>query len=103
MTKAEILAETLRIRNNIPNRKYLNEEDKNWLIENVFKYHPNWNEKSAKPIKGIVVNNMFENPKYANTRCFYLIYKDNTYDNISFRWAIKHIPSQYKGKNIIIK
>lgn len=89
MKKNDLVAKCIQIRDSYKNRIPLNEEDKNWMMNEIFKYHPNWNDKRHKEIKEIIVNN---NWSHYNTRCFYLVFDDDTYDDISFRWCIQHRP-----------
>lgn len=91
ITKQSLIRKCIEIRDSYKNRENLSTEDKNWLLEEVFKYHPNWNNKVQKPIKNIIVNN---NWQQYNSRCFFLIYDDNTYDDISFRWSIQNRPKE---------
>lgn len=91
MTKNDLIKECIRIRDSYKNKETLNEQDKEWLLDEIFKYHPNWSEKGNKNIKDIIVNN---NWSHYNTRCFYIIYEDNTYDDISFRWCVQNRPKE---------
>ena len=91
MTKQGLIKECIRIRDSYSNRTPITDKDKKWLLEEIFKYHPNWDSKGDKIIDKIIVNN---NWSHYNTRCFYIVYSDNTYDDISFRWCIQNRPKE---------
>lgn len=89
MTKNDLVNICIGIRDSYKNKTPLNVKDKEWLLNEIFRYHPEWSIKSCKDIKDIIVLNNLE---HLNTRCFYLVYTDGTYDDISFRWCIQNRP-----------
>lgn len=52
-------------------------EDEKWLIDNIFKYHPNWNKK------GKDIDFVYIDKNDYGTRSFWIKYKDGHKDDIS--------------------
>ena len=87
--KSELTERCRKIKDSYKLRTTLNEEDKQWMLEEIFKYHQHWDIKSSKTIKDIIVGN---NPDYFYKPCFYLIYEYGTNDDISFVQCINNRP-----------
>lgn len=85
MNKEDLIKECLRIRNKYSNNIPLDDKDKNWMLEEIFKHHPNWNKRDNKPIKDVIIKNDWT---LHNNRSFYIVYDDNSCDHIAFRWCI---------------
>lgn len=75
--------------------EFLRNEDKKWLMENVLKYHPEWNWYASRKILGIKPE---LNTQQYNTKCFFIYFKDGTKSDISYKKCIKNIPKE-KLKN----
>lgn len=89
MLKLELIKECKRIRDKYENGVYLSNEDQNWLIENVFKFHPNWEWWYNQEITHFSVNH-----DGYKSRCFYVHFnKPEKYKsaNISWNKAIRNI------------
>ena len=61
----------------------VSDEDKKWLIDNVFKFHHNWYNKSLDMDYIYVGKNMYATVSY------WIKYKDGTSDDISWKQSIK--------------
>lgn len=59
----------------------------NWMIENVFKFHPGW---ASKEDRGILRMSTGRSIKYY-TPCFYLHFKDGSKCDISWTKSIANI------------
>lgn len=88
MTKTELTDKCRELASTYKNKQMpINEV--NWLIENVLKFHPDWDGYfNKKNIVTIIPKK--NNPKYG-TLCFYLIYSDDSEIDISYVKAIKNI------------
>ena len=50
MKKSELTERCRKIKDSYKQRTPLNDEDKQWMLEEIFKYHPHWDIKSSKTI-----------------------------------------------------
>lgn len=55
-----------------------------WLIENVFKYHPDWDEKQGEGIDHLEVG-----PDGYGGKCYYVVQTDGWKEDISFEAALR--------------
>lgn len=74
----------------------LNEDEKQWIIENVFSYNPEWDTYfNVKPIEKIIAGKQKQ-----GTLGFYLVYEDGTKTPISYTKIIdKYIKYKKLKKN----
>lgn len=71
--------------------EFLRNSDKKWLIDNVLKYHPQWNWYSSRKILGIKPE---INTKQYNTKCFFIYFKNGEKSDISYVKCIKNITKE---------
>lgn len=87
--KYKLVQECKRIRDKYENGVYLSSEDQEWLIDNVFKYHPNWDWWYNQGITHFSVNR-----DGYRSRCFYVHFSNpEKYSsaNISWNKSIRNI------------
>lgn len=87
MTKKEITNKCKELRDKYM-YKQVEKEDFDWLIENVFKFHPDWNTYFAP--KYVIGMTAKHNKNNYCTKCFYLIYADGTQEDISWNKSIEN-------------
>lgn len=87
--KYNLVQECKRIRDKYENGVYLSSEDQEWLIDNVFKYHSNWDWWYNQGITHFSVNH-----DGYRSRCFYVHFSNpEKYSsaNISWNKSIRNI------------
>jgi hypothetical protein len=83
-TKEKIEDRCREIIKNVPNGEYVAEEDIPFLMD-LFRYHDEWEQKSSKGIKNIIVEPSGE----FLTRAFVLILSDGSKMDISFKSIVR--------------
>lgn len=85
MTKKELTNKCREIRDKYISGGYLTDEEVNFLVSEVFKYHSEFKEKI-----GCGINKIYVDKADHGTYCFYINRKDNTNVKISFVHCIKN-------------
>lgn len=65
-------------------RQVVNEKHAKWLVDNVFMYHPEWDEK-----QGVGVDHFEVGPDGYGGKCFYIVQTDGWKEDISFEAALR--------------
>ena len=97
MNKKQLNNKCKEIRDKYNIKEIISDEDKAWLIENVFKYHPEWQWWEDQGIKYISVG---RSSKFG-TKCFYIHFVhpiDYNCADISWNKCINNISNEELNK-----
>lgn len=83
MNRTELDNKCREIRDNTGINNKVTNDNQKWLIDNIFKYHHDWKNKSLNMDYIYVGRNMYA------TISYWIKYKDGTSDDISWKQAIK--------------
>lgn len=68
-------------------------EDHDWLIENIFKFHPKWDWYEKQ---GVVCIQPEHCVSHYNSLCFHIYFRSGEKSDISFLKCIKNMPKETK-------
>lgn len=92
MDKSQLTFKCRQILKHNKNR-YLNAEDKHFLLTEILPWHENYDEKVGCGVKDIVVNFYKDERRHFTNWCFYLIRKDGTKTYMSYVHSIANKPN----------
>ena len=95
MTKKELNDKCKEIWSSYKLKEQISIEDRNWLIENIFRHHPEWKWWDDQGVIGISVGraSKFGSP------CFYIHFENGKCADISWVKSISNIKNKYNKEN----